>query len=212
MAIECPKCSKGIIRNDDLTCYSCGHVITFENVYWSTAIPSCRPFMNGYLAGGILFSILFILIFIVCILDEFTFGWVIGMLFAAFFGIGFIYGGISELGPAREKYDLFHENPEEYRQVLAQEAYRKLQAKARELTPKDFEANQIACEYKKAVESQQAGEPWRIRYATHPCPHCGHYKVRSANWEDKKLSVAFWGVMSDAIGKSYKCENCRRMW
>lgn len=74
------------------------------------------------------------------------------------------------------------------------------------------ELRQIDREYDEAVASQQPGEPWKIVYATEPCPHCGHYKVRNAKWEDKQLSVAFWGVASSKIGKSFKCEHCGEMW
>ena len=70
----------------------------------------------------------------------------------------------------------------------------------------------IKHEYQQALDSQVADEPWTIRYATHPCPYCGHYKVRCAKWEDKQLSVAFWGIASGKIGKNYKCEDCGKMW
>ena len=70
----------------------------------------------------------------------------------------------------------------------------------------------IKHEYQQALDSQHYNEPWTVRYATYPCPYCGHYKVRSAKWEDKQLSVAFWGIASSAIGKEYKCEHCKNMW
>ena len=73
-------------------------------------------------------------------------------------------------------------------------------------------ARRLEQEKREAEASQKDPTPWRIRYATYPCPHCGHYKVRSAKWEDKKLSVAFWGPMSSALGKEFKCEHCGRMW
>lgn len=75
---------------------------------------------------------------------------------------------------------------------------------------KEFE--QIGKEYEEAVESQKAGAPWAKRYSTHPCPHCGHYKVREAAWNDKRYSVAFWGAASSKIGTCYKCDHCGNMW
>ena len=75
---------------------------------------------------------------------------------------------------------------------------------------KEFE--QIGKEYEEAVESQKAGTPWAKRYSTHPCPHCGHYKVREATWDDKRYSVAFWGAASSKIGTRYKCDHCGNMW
>ncbi len=75
---------------------------------------------------------------------------------------------------------------------------------------KEFE--QIGKEYEEAVESQKSGAPWAKRYSTHPCPHCGHYKVREATWDDKRYSVAFWGAASSKIGTRYKCDHCGNMW
>lgn len=74
------------------------------------------------------------------------------------------------------------------------------------------EQEQITNEYYNAVASQKDRTPWSTVYATEPCPHCGHYKVRNAKWEDKRLSISFWGVASNAIGKSFKCEHCGSMW
>lgn len=74
------------------------------------------------------------------------------------------------------------------------------------------ELEEIQQEKYQAIASQESGEPWRTRYMTTPCPHCGHYKVRWSKWEDKRLSIAFWGAASDKIGKSYKCEHCGEMW
>lgn len=84
-------------------------------------------------------------------------------------------------------------------------------AKERELE-KRLEQIDIDAEYQAAIQSQNATEPWAVRYSTSPCPHCGHYKVRYAKWEDKSLSVAFWGVASSKLGTNYKCEHCKRMW
>ncbi|MBQ3545950.1 MAG: sel1 repeat family protein [Lachnospiraceae bacterium] len=63
-----------------------------------------------------------------------------------------------------------------------------------------------------AIESQKSSVPWEVRYMLEPCKYCGHYKVRYAKWEDKSLSVAFWGIASGKIGKNYKCEYCGKMW
>lgn len=76
----------------------------------------------------------------------------------------------------------------------------------------EAELKQIDEEYEEAIASHQAKEPWRILYALEPCPYCGHYKVRNAEWEDKRLSVAFWGIASNKIGKKFKCEKCGKMW
>ena len=70
----------------------------------------------------------------------------------------------------------------------------------------------IDFEYQQAVASQKLTEPWAKRYELSACPHCGHYKVRKANWDDKRISVAFWGAASTKIGKSYICDHCERMW
>lgn len=69
---------------------------------------------------------------------------------------------------------------------------------------------QLEAEKEEARLSQKNGAPWE-RYYTHPCPYCGHYKVRAANWDDKRMSVAFWGVHSQKMGCKYKCDNCTRI-
>ena len=74
------------------------------------------------------------------------------------------------------------------------------------------ELEQIEIERKNAIASQNQTEPWAKKYMTSPCPYCGHYKVRWAKWEDKQMSVAFWGGASSKIGTNYKCEHCQRMW
>lgn len=74
------------------------------------------------------------------------------------------------------------------------------------------EENVIERERIAAIASQKSTEPWAVRYCTSPCPYCGHYKVRYAKWEDKSLSVSFWGIASSKIGTNYKCEHCKRMW
>lgn len=77
---------------------------------------------------------------------------------------------------------------------------------------RDEELKQIQIEYHQALASQEDRTPWSTVYATEPCPYCGHYKVRNAKWEDKSLSISFWGIASDKIGKDFKCEHCSKMW
>lgn len=102
-------------------------------------------------------------------------------------------------------YRLAHTNYPKY-------AARVKAAQAKKRSQQEAAQTQINAEYAAAIASQKRTEPWAIRYSTSPCPYCGHYKVRYAKWEDKKMSVAFWGVASSAIGKNYKCEYCNRMW
>ena len=91
-------------------------------------------------------------------------------------------------------------------------AMRVIANKKRQEAQRAKEKAELEAEYRAAVASQNSREPWAVRYSTSPCPHCGHYKVRHAKWEDKSISVAFWGAASSAIGKNYKCEHCGRMW
>ena len=77
---------------------------------------------------------------------------------------------------------------------------------------REKELSQIEVEQSQAVASQNQAEPWAKKYMTTPCPYCGHYKVRWAKWEDKQVSVAFWGGASSKLGTNYKCDNCGRMW
>ncbi len=49
-------------------------------------------------------------------------------------------------------------------------------------------------------------------YLDSPCPYCGAYRVRYAKWEDKQMSVAFWGFFSHKLHSKYKCDKCKQMW
>ncbi|MCR5799700.1 MAG: hypothetical protein K6G69_06440 [Lachnospiraceae bacterium] len=75
---------------------------------------------------------------------------------------------------------------------------------------KEKEAQALQAEQEFAIKSQSDSTPWNKRYFTDPCPYCGHYKVRYASWDDKKLSVAFWGVWSNKVGKNFHCDYCNR--
>ena len=146
-------------------------------------------------------------------------GMVVLMIEGGFFRIAFgLFAGLmlSVVG-----YGLFADNRDNYK--LAQsdfDAYKrkviaKQDADAKAKDPENIRKRQqegLEREYQQAVASQQASEPWTVRYSTHPCPYCGHYKVRYAKWEDKQMSVAFWGIASSAIDKHYKCEYCKKMW
>lgn len=63
-----------------------------------------------------------------------------------------------------------------------------------------------------AEASQKDESPFGKKYFTYACPYCGHYKVRYATWDDKRMSVAFWGMASTKIGKAYKCEHCKKVF
>ena len=102
-------------------------------------------------------------------------------------------------------YNLAQENFAEYER-------RKIEEHKALVRAQEQKQAQLDREYEEAVESQKSTTPWTVRYSTSPCPYCGHYKVRYAKWEDKRLSVAFWGAASSKIGTNYKCEHCGTMW
>lgn len=104
-----------------------------------------------------------------------------------------------------ERYKLKINNPEEYKALIKKE-------RAEEQQRQVIHELMLEKERQDAIESQNGGPAWRIRYMTDPCPYCGHYKVRYAKWEDKRMSVAFWGMASSKISKDFKCENCKKMW
>lgn len=132
-----------------------------------------------------------------------TLGIIIGAILVLFGCAGFVV--------SRENYNLAKSDLDTYkRKVIAEQDAR---AKAKDPETIRLKKQQgIELERQQAERSQSAGEPWTVRYATYPCPYCGHYKVRAATWNDKWLSVNFWGIASSAIGKTYKCEYCKRMW
>lgn len=114
--------------------------------------------------------------------------------------------------PQCRKYILAKTNYEKY--VAEEETRRKRQHERRlkEEAEEKVRLEHIELERQIAISSQLNNSPWAIRYCTYPCPHCGHYKVRYAKWEDKKASVAFWGIHSSKLGTNFKCEHCGEMW
>ena len=89
---------------------------------------------------------------------------------------------------------------------------REIKKLEKQIAIKEAEEETINAELQMAIQSQNATEPWAVRYMTSPCPYCGHYKVRYAKWDDKSLSVAFWGIASSKIDTNYKCDHCKHMW
>ena len=64
-----------------------------------------------------------------------------------------------------------------------------------------------------SVGAFQPKAPWETTYYSFPCPYCGKNMVRPAKWDDKRLSIAFWGaLLSPKTGTRYKCDNCKKMW
>lgn len=76
---------------------------------------------------------------------------------------------------------------------------------------KELERQKEAEKYK-ALHPEEFS-PWERKYMPYACPYCGRYTVRYSNWDDKKISVAFWGVYgSEKIDQQYKCDSCKNMW
>lgn len=96
-------------------------------------------------------------------------------------------------------------SPEEKKEIEKQMEANRKESEKREQA--EIQAERIA-----AVRSQNDTTPWAVRYMTSPCPHCGHYKVRFGTWDDKKMDVAFWGIASTELGKTYICDHCKKTW
>lgn len=116
------------------------------------------------------------------------------------------------LVPQYRRYILAKTNYKKYEQEEAERLKRKYEYSLRAQEDERKRKEQIENERQMAILSQQNTSPWAVKYSTHPCPHCGHYKVRCAKWEDKKASVAFWGIHSSKLAANYKCEQCGEMW
>ncbi|SNU04572.1 hypothetical protein SAMN06297422_101114 [Lachnospiraceae bacterium] len=168
-----------------------------------------KPHFNGgFLAYIIIATSVIVFLFLIApvyILDEsakvgqFLFEELVFVGAPLIYYLGWVYL------PAKEKYNLYNTNRDEYNKKVSEEAEARKKAKA----AKDAE---LEAELDYAIQSQKSGAPWE-RYYTFPCPYCGHYKVRPANWDDKKVSVAFWGpILSQKISDRYKCEYCKKMW
>lgn len=111
-----------------------------------------------------------------------------------------------------EKYKEFELNlPQQYWNAkLDNERSRKEQAET------SRRVNEICNELQNMTEElkrkNNSSAPWDTRYYDYPCPWCGKYKVRPAKWEDKRLSISFWGWGSHKTGARFKCDACKEMW
>lgn len=114
--------------------------------------------------------------------------------------------------PQCRKYILAKTNYEKYEKEEEERLKRQYYQRIKEHEAEKARQEQIEKERQFAIASQSSTSPWAVKYCTHPCPHCGHYKVRYAKWEDKKASVAFWGIHSSKLGTNFKCEHCGEMW
>ncbi|MBQ6885624.1 MAG: hypothetical protein IJN56_07835 [Clostridia bacterium] len=114
--------------------------------------------------------------------------------------------------PECRRYILSKTNYEQYVKEEEERQRKRAAAQAQARAAEKTRQEHIERERQIAIASQQNDSPWAIKYCTYPCPHCGHYKVRYAKWEDKRASVAFWGIHSSKLGTNYKCECCGEMW
>lgn len=117
----------------------------------------------------------------------------------------FLLVGIALVFPCIKYYRLSHEYEAKSLDLTTYEFKERLHNQRKLRKEEKIEHERL-----EAIESQQSNAPWKKRFFTDPCPYCGHYKVRYSTWDDKKMSVAFWGVWSDKIGKSFHCEYCNR--
>jgi len=44
------------------------------------------------------------------------------------------------------------------------------------------------------------------------CPHCNSTDIKSVSVLDRGASIAFWGIFSKKINKSFECRNCGYTW
>lgn len=144
----------------------------------------------------VLFTIFTIIFEIACLIEfsEFLMPPVFVIIVLVIFGL------FSVLEWGQYSYD--KKNPFQYYKRMEEEINN-----AKEYDKK--RAEEIRME--KYLAENKSKESWNP-YIAKPCPNCGRYKVRYANWDDKRMSVAFWGAHSQKIGKRYICDNCKNMW
>lgn len=167
-----------------------------EDLYVKENDVNIRAAMDKPKAGYIGRIIIGVILIIVGFIISGVLGFIVGI-----FGVILVGVGIYWIVKINEIVDSYYNDRPKFNAIM-DEFERKEQEKLQKLE----------AEKRLAIESQNSSVPWAIRYMIEPCPYCGHYKVRYAKWEDKSLSVAFWGIASDKIGKNYKCEYCGKMW
>lgn len=135
---------------------------------------------------------------------------------SSFFLLGGIFFGLGAIGAWRGTildYNLYKaskNNDKKKMEETAIEIQEFIKAGEEFGKPKPVDSKILERELQEAKQSQMSDVPWEQRYFTEPCPYCGHIKVRYSNWDDKRLSVAFWGGMSSKIGKAFHCDYCNR--
>ena len=78
-------------------------------------------------------------------------------------------------------------------------------------TPKN--SIKMANAMNKSVHTRQANINTNSIHQHQPkCPTCGSTKVQRIGTGEKIVSGALWGLFSNKVHKSYKCNNCKYMW
>ena len=200
LIIECPFCLRECNFEDD-TCSRCGFDLqTYKQEIENTTYSDPAMKFLGHLLLAIFFAIGAIAYLVLAIAGDVNA--FIGIIITAVFGF-FTVGFTVTMRDDIKDEKLERVNPF----LLKYRRHKEIERK------KKSEEATFQFEKDRAFHSQRPdAAPWETKYSTHPCPNCGHYTVRATEWEDIQLSVAFWGVASDKIGKAYKCEKCGKMW
>ena len=64
--------------------------------------------------------------------------------------------------------------------------------------------NDVAAEQRRKLEKRMTGG--------YKCPSCGKFAGHPIGVIDKGFSIGTFGLASNKVGKTYKCENCGYMW
>ncbi len=67
-------------------------------------------------------------------------------------------------------------------------------------------------EFKKEVGEVQRQEEYKKLHGGYKCPNCEMMAGHKISAVSKGASIGVFGIASNKLGKTYKCENCKYMW
>ena len=72
--------------------------------------------------------------------------------------------------------------------------------------------NSVSSETWKAVSEAEKQKKHQKMNVGYKCPSCGKHAGHEIKAISKAASVSMFGLASNKVGKTYKCENCGYMW
>lgn len=70
----------------------------------------------------------------------------------------------------------------------------------------------VSPETQKQMVEYEKHKEYQKLHGGYKCPSCGMMAGHKINAVSKGASLGVFGIASDKLGKTYKCENCKYIW